>query len=477
MSRTSRGSGLLTGLSKLALGAIALGAGCFVGFIVLTGKLDGLTTYGVVCVVGIALATALAAGMVAARMSGSATTAVVFELAAFVAGLVFVELFIAITAPDVGSPQLARARDADKLRLPFDSRTKSDVVAELRSKGVDALPGISREWPRLPYIRQQLPNELFPLSHASLADIVECNESGRYLVYQSDEFGFNNPRGLLAGGHIDVAAVGASFTLGHCVPAEQSLIGQLRQVYPRTGNFGLAGSGTLSMLGTLREYVAPLKPALVLWIMHPWTADTRDEAADPILVRYLEPAFSQDLMAKRELIDATWRELAMPIQHEFDRRNGMTIARAADARFARVPYLQQVRDRLNLVGPFKKPAPDPDLRMFYAAIAQAQRETEQWGGTFVVVIMPLYAETIAHELHPMLRHERLKQSLEERGVAVIDTVPTILAQRDPRALYTMRRNNHPNPAGYKLLADEVKMQIAQRFAPRIPALSGERTHE
>ena len=231
------------------------------------------------------------------------------------------------------------------------------------------------------------------------------------------------------------------------------------------------------MLGTLREYVAPLKPSLVLWIMHPWTADTRDEAADPILMSYLEPAFSQDLMAKRALIDATWRELAIPIQHEFDRRNGMTIARAAETRFARVPYLQQVRNRLNLVGPFKKPAPAPDLRIFYAAIAQAQRETEQWGGTFVVVIMPLYAETIAHELHPVLRHDRLKQSLEERGVAVIDTVPVILAQRDPRALYTMRRNNHPNPAGYKLLADEVKMQIAQRFAPRIPALSGEKTHE
>ena len=181
MTRTSRSSRLLTGLSKLALGGIALGAGCFVGFIVLTGKLDGLTTYGVVCVVGIALATALAAGMVAARMPGAATTAVVFELAAFVAGLVLVELFIAIAAPDVGSPQLARASDAAKLQLPFDSRTKSDVVAELRSKGVDALPAISREWPRLPYIRQQLPNELFPLSHASLADIVECNESGTYL--------------------------------------------------------------------------------------------------------------------------------------------------------------------------------------------------------------------------------------------------------------------------------------------------------
>jgi len=35
-----------------------------------------------------------------------------------------------------------------------------------------------------------MPDGLFPLSHASNVSVVECNESGRYLVLHTDELGF-----------------------------------------------------------------------------------------------------------------------------------------------------------------------------------------------------------------------------------------------------------------------------------------------
>ena len=97
-------------------------------------------------------------------------------------------------------------------------------------------------------MRQQLPDGLYPLGNAGQVRIVECNEGGEYVFFDSDEFGFNNPRGILASRHVDVALVGESFAVGHCVPPDRNLASVIRHTYPRTVNLGIAGTSTLSML-------------------------------------------------------------------------------------------------------------------------------------------------------------------------------------------------------------------------------------
>src|SRR6185312_8721793 len=289
---------VLLGVSLVCLAYLAF---------LLAGRLKAYTPLGASVMILVPLLAAVAFGYVAVRASRSGVVRVARELIVFGFTLLAVEALIAVWSPEAATPQITRARAAHKLGLPFDLRTKTEVIQDLRSRGVDAMPGMSREWPQISAVRQQLPDGLFPLSDASNASIVECNETGKYLVFQSDEFGFNNPRGLIASGHVDVAAVGASFTLGHCQPPEVTLIGRLRKVYPRLANLGIAGSATLSMLGTFREYVQPLRPPLVLWITHPLAADASDELKDPILVRYLDPAFTQHLMERHAEVDKALR--------------------------------------------------------------------------------------------------------------------------------------------------------------------------
>jgi hypothetical protein len=112
----------------------------------------------------------------------------------------------------------------------------------------------------------------------------------------------------------------------------------------------------------------------------------------------------------------------------------------------------------------EKPAPAPSLEPFKRAISLAQKTTRSWGGRFVVVIMPLYAEVIAHEMAEPLRHDRLASMMRDMGIEVIDTVPTFLAAPDPLSLYVMRRNNHPTPAGHQVLAQYVLDQLQARGA-------------
>jgi hypothetical protein len=458
---------MFRGSSRLArLQLFFLGVGCFgvAGLVLVSGRLAGMSTWGGLAVLGITLGVGIASTWAAFRLGRTAVVRLALELLAFAAALVVTDFLLRVIAPEPTYAQEGRIWDARKLGIPFDGRMKSDVVADLRAKGEDALPGISREWPRQPYIRQQLPDGLFPLSHASNADVVECNESGQYLVYHTDELGFNNPPGLVLGGKVDVAAVGASFTLGHCVPNGAGVVARLRQSYPQLADFGMAGSGTLSMLATFREYVEPLKPRMVLWVMHPLTADLRDEMADPVLSRYLEPDFTQHLLERRAEIDQMWRSLAIPVQYEFDYRIRVTARTLLRQKYSGILSLSALRWRLHLNEMLEKPAPAPSLEPFKRAISLAQQTTRSWGGRFVVVIMPLYAEVIAHEMAEPLRHDRLASMMRDMGIEVIDTVPTFLAAPDPLSLYVMRRNNHPTPAGHQVLAQYVLDQLQARGA-------------
>jgi hypothetical protein len=359
--------------------------------------------------------------------------------------------------------QLTREKVARRLGAPFDIRTKSQVVAALQSQSVDALPGISREWPRLSGVRQQLPENFFPLTHASNAHILECNEDGEYVSYATDEFGLNNPRGFLASKQIDVAVLGSSFVLGHCVTSAKNFTGVLRASFPRTGNFGMAGSGALSSLATFREYVEPLKPPLVVWVVNALMVDTREEMADPILSQYLQPAFTQNLVARQELIDRTWREIAVSVQFEFDRKNKVQMNRAITNRFDGIPYLYNLRHRLRLDQLPIEPPRAPDLRPMLASLDLMKQTIERWGGTFVVVIEPLYTEVVANQIDAVLRHDRLASSIENSGIAVVDAVEAVLPIDDRQGLYTMRIGNHLNARGNEIVGDFVVAQLQTRF--------------
>jgi hypothetical protein len=384
--------------------------------------------------------------------------------------LIVVEALMATWAPDLQDRHVARKHAAAKLGVSFDVRSPSDVVAELRERGVDALPGFTRELPRVPFIRAHLPDGFYPLSQVSRVSVVECNEGGEYLVYRTDEFGFNNPPGLLASRGIGIAALGESLTLGHCVPLAQSVVGRLRALYPRTANFGIAGSPTLSVLASFREYVEPLRPPVVLWIVNPFVAVDNAELKDPILVRYLQPAFSQRLRERQPEVDQHARVIATLARAEADRVARLASERVEEeGRLPGIVLLPQLRKRQYLSW-WNVPSELPDLRTFVQALSLARDTTRQWGGEFVVLLLPTYSETVAKRIPLTLRHEHLQKVLTEHDVPVIDAVPLFLGHLDPAALYTLRIESHPTAEGHALLANYVARELERRFPQRVAGL-------
>ncbi len=378
------------------------------------------------------------------------------------------------TQDKVAQNYLLLEKAAKKLGVPFDPRTISEVVEDLRKTGADALPALARSWPRASELRKSLPKGLFPLSDASNAQIVECNESGQYFVFKTDELGFNNPPGLVASGNVDVAVVGESHALGHCVPYGQGFVDRVRQTIPRTANFALSYTFALSELGSFREYVEPLKPRIVLWVIStPLAVTSGGEGDNPILRHYLDPYFSQHLTARQAEVDAVVRAGSRSVQAAEDHVLQEELARARRERYSQFYALHQVRSRLDLSRAWQQPPPPPDTTMLERSLRLADATTRSWGGKLVVMVLPTYGEVVG-EQKEAIRHHLVVDVIRKLGVDYIDTAELFLTQPDVRGLFAMRMSNHPNERGHALLGRRVAQELEKRLHPSPERLTSEK---
>jgi hypothetical protein len=302
------------------------------------------------------------------------------------------------------------------------------------------------------------------LSNAAKALVVECNEGPGYLQFRSDRFGFNNPLGLAAG-PVDVAVIGESLALGHCVAPAASAVERLRARFARTANFGVAGARVLSQLGVFREYVEPLEPPVVVWFLNLNFAEPRHESSQPILLRYLDDAsFSQGLRRRQHDVDAFVREVAAPLALQRDRGLRAELERPAEFPFARVGKLYEIRRLAGFGSVMQRPPAPPDLDYFVRALEHMSEATGRWGGRLVVLILPSYSLSVQNA-RAVARYDAVTKALRAREVEVVDGAALFAAEPDFLSLYTLRIDNHPNERGHAVLADAVIAAIDSKEMP------------
>ena len=92
--------------------------------------------------------------------------------------------------------QQMRKAIAEQMGIPYDTRTKMEVLEDLRDSGVEAYPHI---YPSLFAARNGLTLDgktIYPLGGISNVTTILGNEAGYYPIIERDEHGFNNPKGL-----------------------------------------------------------------------------------------------------------------------------------------------------------------------------------------------------------------------------------------------------------------------------------------
>ncbi|HUQ53046.1 MAG TPA: hypothetical protein VM692_12550, partial [Gammaproteobacteria bacterium] len=419
----------------------------------------------VAATVAAAAALLVLAFAVALQGSARAVERVALEIVFLTFALMAGEAILLGRSPELWSDDslaqrvIARERAALRQGVDFDERLRPDVIDELRARGLDAVSGVAQTAGTTGVVASAvLERGLLPLSNASNAYVVECNEGNGYFQFRSDDLGFNNPPGL-AHGPIDIAVVGESFALGHCVAPSRSAVELLRARHPRTANFGVAGSRVLSQLGVMREYVQPLRPPLVLWFVNTNFAEPRQEADQPLLTSYLDdPAYSQHLRERAHEVDAFIREVLVPLNRSGAEELREELDVASRFPLERLFKMKELRSLLDFGPAARRAPPAPDLSHFQRALEQASSSVQAWGGRLVVVILPSYEISTGLKLNNA-RYEAVRNIVAASTAGVVDGVALFAAQPDYASLYTLRIDNHPNAQGHALIAAALLTEV------------------
>ncbi|MBS0169870.1 MAG: hypothetical protein JSR62_05905 [Nitrospira sp.] len=383
-----------------------------------------------------------------------------------------------LSFPQDANPKVAaeRMKTLETDNKKFDARSRLQVIHDMRARGINAYPDVfpmvlfepaSSDSIKSIFVRNQ--EEFLPVAAMSMTTTVFCNESGEYVVYESDEHGFHNPRGMWARQSADIIALGDSYTHGVCVPTDKGFVATIRSEHPQTINLGVNGHGPLTSLATLKEYGPILKPRLVLWFYYEGN-DLRDldgwEKNSALLKRYLKSSFSQHLFDRQTEIDQA-------LKTYIDEEMGKAEAPVSVEKILKLQHLRQAVQVFVERRPTKQglpaelveylrhsgsPAAPDDLQLFEQILAEARDTASSWGGRLVFVYLPTWERYRIPELASQDR-DRVLGIARRLTPHVVDIHSLFSAHPDPLSLFPFRRYAHYNEAGHKLVGDEVLRQI------------------
>jgi len=362
---------------------------------------------------------------------------------------------------------------------PLFAQTKYEVIMGLREQGVDAYSSIH---PVL-FIESNglLAGEdlIYPLAGLSNKRTVDCNESGEWFVFDSDDHGFNNPPKSYGKPDVDIALIGDSFTYGSCVKPGEEIAALLRNGGKTVLNLGYSGNGPLIELATLKEYAEPFKPRIVLWLYYEENdlSGLLKDKESPLLLNYLDKDFSQGLLNRQTEIDSMLMKYikAKEAKKLEEAKEVKETKRAQDSMFisdwgcfVRVCNMRRLLkfDALDLPQALPEDSPQAlsdnslALPLFREVLIEAKARSNAWGGKFYFVYLPAWNRYAEHLNQDNLHHRREVLSLvQELSIPIIDFHEIISAHPDSLSLFPFRRYGHYNAEGYRLVAEQIETYL------------------
>lgn len=365
-----------------------------------------------------------------------------------------------------------------------DGRSIPESVLHLRNSGIDVYPTVFTGSAG-PDGFEVAGERIYPLAGISQTKTFFCNDAFTdVVVYESDEHGFHNPKGIWGQEQIDIVSVGDSFTHGACVKSELNATALIRSEYENTLNLGWAATGPYTHFAMIKEYAAELKPKVVLWFYFEGndSGDLKSEPTKyPVLKRYLaDPSYRQGLVNRQPEIDEFLssfvdKNLEGIKERDFVALKQQKIVEAKGApsfveAISDVITLQNIGTRTNqtlhVIGTDEYDLTDQELDSFSRMLESSRDYIEGWGGQLYFVYLPTWNRYAKDSLpknrvhaEVLSRSDKITSTVEGLGIPMIDATLAFDAHPDPLSLWPGRVDGHYNEAGYRLVADTVLESI------------------
>lgn len=355
-----------------------------------------------------------------------------------------------------------RIEKAKKLKIKFDERSKLQVILDLKKTNKIAysaiLPSLSGLFNQ--FIKE---NNLMPLSGISKSLTVYGNETGKYLIYQSDRYGFNNNDLIYNQNTIDYLIIGDSFAHGAFVAEGEDVASVLRKKGYTAITLGMGANGPLAELASLIEYGTHFKPKNILWFYYENDlGDLVRELQNPILKKYISNKnFSQNLINKQKKIDEIlikFHENKIKEFHEYDEKRffnpGHELTKfLSKNNLKKILTLYNIRVLLNVEkGAFMKDnkitieTKENLKKVFYKACKIADKNNSQF---FIVNLSSFEALSEGKTFSNNFIEDFTKDFFIKR----INFGDFLLKQKNFKSFFPFQMNGHYTKEGYEKLTE------------------------
>ncbi|MDA9801556.1 hypothetical protein N9C88_03840 [Candidatus Pseudothioglobus singularis] len=337
--------------------------------------------------------------------------------------------------------------------VEYDQRSKLEVIEDLILMGEDAVPSKGSSY-------KANKDELFPLSGVSHKKTVGGNETGQYMIYQSDRYGFNNPDFEWDAKDIEWLLIGDSFVFGEGLQSGENFADQIRLLSEENViNLGAGGNGPLMELAALTEYAAEVKPKKVIWFYYEGNDLIHDlprDKSNQLLMKYMEDGFSQNLINQQDEVDKVLKK-RISIEKTKAKKKSNSIRQKKVQKYQWVK-LYAIR---NMIGFDAYIEIDP---LFSKILKKAKEKVESWGGEIYFVYLPEFNRyNVVRFSHDRFRKKsEMIGMVEELDIHVVDIHKEVFSKNpDPLSIFPLRRPGHYSAKAYAEVSRVVESKIKE----------------
>ena len=342
---------------------------------------------------------------------------------------------------------------AKQMGVSFDTRKNIEVLENLKDTGVEVYLNVG------PGQHLTENGVIYNFGGISNSTTIFDNKAGYYPVIETDEHGFNNPKGLYIENKVDVVLTGDDFAEGKSVNSNESIGAVLRQLDFNVISIGKTGNGPLIELAALKEYAKFLKPKIVLWLYY--VNDLNElsvEIESSLLRKYLdENDYSQNLIYRQEEIDS----VLINFQSQWEKIRMESEKKLKKLKIINTLKLAELRRMINLQPtPISSPTP-----IFRDILQQSKQMVSGWDGKMYLVYLPAYKRYSTDNEHP--NRNFVIQTATELDIPIIDIHREVFkSYPDPLSLFPFKLPYRYNAEGYRLVAEAIGKRIeADGYVP------------
>jgi|TARA_B100000787_G_scaffold158192_1_gene135460 hypothetical protein len=296
----------------------------------------------------------------------------------------------------------------------------------------------------------------FTMGGVSNTKTILCNETGKWSMYKSDRYGFNNPDKEWEKPSSGYLIIGGSFAHGGCVDEGQDLTSHIRNLSGEKAiNLGFIGNGPIKNLATLREYINFIKPKKVFWLHYEGNAlyNLKKEMNNKFLSKYLETEYSQNLITKQNDIDFGLIKKSIEYEKIYEEWHGHSTMKFNKSKLIEILKISEVRNILGLSA-FWQVKLDGN---FEKTIQKAKKQAELINADFYFVYLPSFVRI--NQFFPkdnLFDKENLIKILNKINIKTIDLDKEFFKKaEDPLNYFNNRKYGHYTAEAYKKIAKKL----------------------